>query len=94
VKDHEPWYVSIDWAGAVVMVLALGVSLSMVVGIIGAVVRQTPVSEARAQLFTTLFGAAIGAIASYLGMARARQHRLQAAEEYEETHQPVTEEKK
>jgi hypothetical protein len=70
------WIKNMDWPGAIAFMLALGISLSMVLlitGVIIAVPQNRPLGEAASSLISTVFGAAIGAIATYLGSARERQ---------------------
>jgi hypothetical protein len=76
------WWQQVDWPGAVAFTLALGVSGSMVVlmavGLIGVFVRGEPISEQGATLLSTLFGAVVGALASYLGQSSERYHGSQS----------------
>lgn len=75
--ERDPWWQQVDWTGAVALVLALGVSLSMSIalvgGLVGAIWHDRPISEHGAAMLSTIFGAAIGALASYLGQSRERQ---------------------
>jgi hypothetical protein len=76
IEELPPWWTYVDWPGAVAFVLALGVALSMVIAIWGASTQDDAISEQGAQLLSTLFGASVGAVATYLGMAqRANQAR-------------------
>jgi hypothetical protein len=75
--DSRKWFERMDWAGACAFCLALGVGISMVVAIVGVVTQDQVVSEQGAQFLSTLFGAAIGALATYLGMARQQQQAAQ-----------------
>jgi hypothetical protein len=72
----QPWWRQIDWAGAVAFTLSLGVSGSMVVlmtlGIVGSMFHDRPMSEQGATVLSTLFGAVVGALATYLGQARGK----------------------
>jgi hypothetical protein len=78
-RSEERWWQQVDWVGACAFTLALGVSLSMVAvtipALIGAFIRETPMSQHGAALLSTLFGAAMGAVATFLGQARERQLR-------------------
>jgi hypothetical protein len=64
----------IEWPGVVAVILAVGIAVSMVLGVAGTILSDVPLSEQGAQFLSTLFGASIGAVATYLGMAqRARE---------------------
>lgn len=52
--------------------LSLGIAISMVAAMVS-VISDTEVSPQGAQLLSTIFGAAIGAVATYLGTARQQQ---------------------
>lgn len=65
-----PWWTYIDWPGAVAFVLALGVSAALVFGFIGSVLQGEPIDQPLANLLSTLGGAAVGAVATYLGINR------------------------
>lgn len=56
-----------EWAGLIAFVLALGVSLSMVIALVGAVLSKGSISSEKASLLSTLYGAAIGVIGTYIG---------------------------
>lgn len=62
------------WRGRTAMVLATGVSISLIItaGTIGYITTQSDqdLSTGSAALLTTSLGAAVGAIATYLGGAR------------------------
>jgi hypothetical protein len=77
------WWEKIDWPGACAFVLAFGVAVTLIVGMAGAAVQDSPISEQGASLLSTLGGAAIGAIATYLGLARQQQqqsHRTRSSD--------------
>lgn len=56
-----------EWAGLIAFVLALGISLSMVVALIGSVLDDAPISAEKSNLLSTVFGASIGVIGTYIG---------------------------
>lgn len=68
----RPRFGRIDWPGACAFCLALGVSISMVVAIIGITTKDV-ISRDSAQLLSTIFGASVGAVATYMGLARQQQ---------------------
>lgn len=63
----ERWWLSGEWAGLIALVLALGVALSMVIALVGAVLSADRISAEKASLLSTLFGASIGVIGTYIG---------------------------
>jgi hypothetical protein len=77
--EHERWWQQVDWTGAVAFTLALGVSVSMAaamtIGMFAAFMHDRPISEQGAAMLSTIFGAALGSIATYLGQSRERQLR-------------------
>lgn len=52
--------------------LSVGVSISMIIAMVG-VTTHRPISAGGVQLLSTVFGASVGAVATYLGMARQQQ---------------------
>jgi hypothetical protein len=58
-----------NWAGLAAFALALGVALGIVLGFINAVLQSEPMSAEASNLLSTLGGAAIGAVATYIGIA-------------------------
>lgn len=62
------WWETIEWAGAIAFVLATGVAISMVLLIVGS--WWVGFTEHGANLLSTMFGAAIGALATFLGQSR------------------------
>lgn len=56
-----------EWAGLIAFTLALGISVSMVVALIGAVLDDGPISAEKSNLLSTVFGASIGVIGTYIG---------------------------
>jgi hypothetical protein len=57
-----------DWRGPIVLVLAVGVSITLVVGVTGAVWTPGKVTAEESTFFSTLGGAIVGAVATYLGV--------------------------
>jgi hypothetical protein len=57
---------------AVALVLALGAAIAVVVIALGAALHEGPISQEESTLLSTALGAAIGAIATYLGISRTR----------------------
>jgi hypothetical protein len=56
-----------EWAGLIAFVLAVGIAISMVVSLIGAVLSDTGLSTEKSNLLSTVFGASIGVIGTYIG---------------------------
>jgi hypothetical protein len=56
-----------EWAGLIALVLALGVAISMVTALVGTMLSNEPISSEKASLLSTLTGAAIGVIGTYIG---------------------------
>jgi hypothetical protein len=73
--DDRPrsFWAQIDWPGAVAFMLAFGVSAALIIGMIGATLNVGPLGEKTASLLSTLGGAAVGAVATYLGLGRREQ---------------------
>jgi hypothetical protein len=64
-----------DWRGYIAFVLALGLSAGWCTSIIlSAGPRTPPIGEETATLLSTLGGAMVGAVATYLGMGRRERH--------------------
>ena len=57
-----------DWRGPIAFVLACGVSVALVGGIITAELTPGAVTTQEVSLFSTLAGAIVGAVAAYLGI--------------------------
>jgi len=77
MASKEPWWTKIDWTGAVGFVLALGVSASLVIGFLGAVISDHMLNAQEANVLATLSGAMVGAVATYLGLGRREQAELE-----------------
>lgn len=56
-----------DWSGAIAFMLATGIAISMVIAITGTVATGRPLSQQSGNVLSTLFGASIGVIGTYLG---------------------------
>jgi hypothetical protein len=69
MSDQGRWWQSFDWPGAVALVLALGISGSLFGAILALSLRGQSIGEFGANMLSTVFGATIGAIATYLGQA-------------------------
>jgi len=64
-----------NWHGIVAIILALGVSVTLVLEVVNIILRNGHTTETEATLLATAFGAAIGAIATYLGGTDEPLHR-------------------
>jgi NhaP-type Na+/H+ or K+/H+ antiporter len=79
------WWETVDWPGAIAFVLAFGVAIGFAVAIIlAASWRTPPISEQTATLFSTLGGAIIGAVATYLGGTIQRNHDRKGPDDSDE----------
>jgi len=67
MKTRPGWWIHGEWAGLIALVLAIGVSASMVFDIVATVVSGEPLTQANANLLSTLFGASIGVVGTYIG---------------------------
>jgi hypothetical protein len=56
-----------EWAGLIAFVLALGVAVSLVLDIAIIAFHGGDISGANANLLSTLFGASIGVVGTYIG---------------------------
>jgi uncharacterized membrane protein len=57
-------------AGIVAVILALAVAVSIIIISIGAEITNQPLSSEEQTLISTVVGAALGAVATYIGIAR------------------------
>ena len=57
-----------DWRGLIALILALGVALAFLSGVIIAEVSPNMITEQETTFFSTLGGAIMGALATYLGV--------------------------
>jgi hypothetical protein len=69
-----------EWAGLIALILAVGVAVSMVIALAGTMLSNEPISSEKASLLSTLAGASIGVIGTYIG-AHGRGGRRAADEE-------------
>lgn len=68
----------VDWPGLIVFTLTIGIALSLVIAMVAIVLRSDhDVSPQQSTLLSTIFGAAIGAVATYIGTSRAQATRRQ-----------------
>lgn len=58
-----------EWRGLAALVLATGVALAVVVIAVGAAWHTGPISQSESTVLSTVLGAAVGAVATYLGGA-------------------------
>jgi len=56
-----------NWHGIVAIILALGIAITLVLEMVNILLRDGTTTELEATVLSTAFGAAIGAIATYLG---------------------------
>lgn len=56
-----------DWRGLTAVILSAGVSIALAVTLIAAVVSSHMISTEESSLISGVLGAAVGAIATYLG---------------------------
>lgn len=63
-----------DFRGPIALILALGVALALVSGVLAAELTPGKVTSEEISFLSTLGGAAIGAIASYLGTTHRHPH--------------------
>lgn len=78
-----------DWAGACALVLAIGISVGLMLGMFRWVVQKQTLSAEGAQLLGTIYGAAVGTLATYLGLSR-QQQKTQRDEEVDREEPPET----
>ena len=74
--EKSSWWKEVDWTGAVAFTLTLGVSLSLFAAMTAAAFAAMDgrtITDVAATMFSTIFGAAMGAIATFLGQSRERQ---------------------
>jgi hypothetical protein len=78
-----PW-IHGEWAGLIALVLAVGVTVSLVVDITIVALHGSDISGANANLLSTLFGASIGVVGTYIG-AHGRHGSRRTDETADET---------
>ena len=75
-----------DWRGLIALVLAVGVSLALLAGVLTAELTPSKVTSEEIAFLSTLGGASVGAVAAYLG------HRPnQRSDDMTEVPDPTTE---
>ena len=62
-----------DWRGVVALVLAVGVAIALVAGVLTAELTPTKVTSEEIAFLSTLGGASVGAVAAYLGIRHIDQ---------------------
>jgi hypothetical protein len=71
----------VEWPGVICFTLALGIAVSMIVEVVGVVVGDRPLSQGESSLLSTLFGASVGVIGTYLGAHGRHGRRADDARE-------------
>ncbi|UUN30904.1 hypothetical protein [Streptomyces sp. FIT100] len=69
-----------SWPGVIALVIAVGVSIALCVSLIAVALSPHPVSQQFAGVLSALSGAAMGALATYLGAINTGQQRDDAPE--------------
>ena len=73
------WPLNGTSAGLVAVILSAGVSIAMILTVMGALViairYDRPMSGEAATLLATIFGTVVGAVATYLGQAKNQQEK-------------------
>jgi len=59
-----------DVHGAVALVLAVGVAVTVIILSLETVLHTGPISQAEATVLATVIGAVVGAVAAYLGVSK------------------------
>ena len=62
---------NLNWHGLVAIVLALGLAVAVVLLCLETILHRGPVSDSEAAVLSTVLGAAVGAVATYLGASGA-----------------------
>ena len=70
-----------DKAGWAVLVLALGIMASIIIISVGSEITNQPLSSEEQTLLSTIIGAAIGAVATYVGGGRAGTGHAEESED-------------
>lgn len=58
--------------GVVAVILAAGVAVAVIITALGAALHRGPIAEAESNLLSTVLGAGVGAVATFLGGAELR----------------------
>jgi hypothetical protein len=67
MADHPPKLNANDKRGLAAIILAIGVTTAIIVIAIGSAVHSGPISAEESTLIATVMGAAVGALATFLG---------------------------
>ena len=86
-REYHP----VDWRGLSVFVLALGVSAAVVAGFLAAELTNGPITSEEVGLISTLGGAAIGAVATYIGIHPGKEQQMETQETPEVEPEPAVE---
>jgi outer membrane biosynthesis protein TonB len=79
-----------DWRGPIVLVLAVGVAVTLVTGVVGAEFTPGKVTPEESTFFSTLGGAIVGAVATYLGVQHKEgSSKMSQTETVPERDEPV-----
>lgn len=70
------------------LILAVGVAASVVILCIETIIHSGPVSAEEATVLSTVLGATVGAVATYLGGAAIDRHRSSGDDEADEGGDP------
>jgi hypothetical protein len=78
-----------DWRGLIALILAVGVSIALVAGVLTAELTPTQVTSEEIAFLSTLGGASVGAIAAYLGIRHPDQRSDMTTEDPDTTTEPT-----
>jgi hypothetical protein len=87
-RPQQQGWIHGEWAGLIALVLALGVAISMVTALVGTMLSDEPISSEKASLLSTLTGAAIGVIGTYIGAHGRGGRRTSDAPSEDERREP------
>lgn len=62
----------IDWRALCAVILAVGVTAAVIILCLETITHLGPVSDSEAAVLSTVLGAAVGAVATYLGIRNER----------------------
>lgn len=79
-----------DWRGPIAFVLAIGVAVTLVAGIVTAELTPGPVTTQEVSLLSTIAGAIVGAVAAYLGIQSNNNRRSNSMETQTPEPEPET----
>ena len=69
-----------DPRGVAALVLAAGVAIAIIAIAVGAAVHSGPISAEESTLIATVLGAAVGALATFLGVRNGEHHHAELEE--------------